>query len=31
MWTYSVTVFMRKNPLEPAFAVPFAPVRFKIE
>jgi hypothetical protein len=31
MWTYSVTVFMRKNPMEPVFAVPFAAVRFKVE
>lgn len=31
MYTYSVTVYMQKNPLQRAFAVPFAPVRIKVE
>lgn len=30
MYTYSVTVFMRKNPMQPAFAVPFPPVRLRV-
>lgn len=30
MYTYSVTVFMRKNPMDTAHAVPFAPVRLQI-
>ena len=30
MYTYSVTVFMRKNMLDPQHAVPFAPVRVQV-